>query len=312
MRDYGFATYDEKSGKRKEGSVNSKWPIFGPKYADIKHAFRTIHFTDTKQYPIRTSSAVSLPSVTSATYYYQNVISQFHGYEKILVATIPHGFDKRPVGYCTISGNFVKNKRCRWEYTKATDYYNLWPPAVTLNAVHTKTGPMASYMGSELEAIPIDYNTKDMPVFMNNSYDGITRTGSIDEPAVAYPNGTYWYLSQNAYQIPGENSSVADSTAKSRPPYSVEVDDTNVYLYRYYYWSDVYKRGYYKDDTRVSSDIRAREKAVIDYAGSEFDLTLYFCPYTFDDLLPKQYVAPILNVGIWDNDNWDNGKVYGI
>ena len=300
MSDYGFATYDEKSGKRIKGTVNSKWPIFGPKYGDISHAFRTIHFTDTKQYSLRTSPSVSLPDAV------QQGISQFHGYEKILVATIPHGFDKRPLGYCTINGGFMKNKRCRWEYTRVTDYYNWYAPSATLNGVVTKSGNMQMPMGLPLKAIVNADDTYDL--FSDNLYDGYTQ-GDI---AIAYPNNTPNWLGSNYYSIPGDNSSVADMRGVLRPPYAVEVDDTNVYLYRYYYWSDVYKRSYYHDGTRVIYDVRARETAVIDYAGSDFDLTLYFCPYTFDDLLPKQYVAPILNVGIWDNDNWDNGKVYGI
>lgn len=297
MSDYGFATFDERSGKRKQGEVNSKWPIFGPKYGDISHAFRTIHFTDTKQYPLRTSPSVSLPPVTSATGYYQNVVSQFHGYEKILVATVPHGFNKRPLGYCTINGNFVKNKRCRWDYTRTTDYYNLFPPSVVLNAVHMKNGPMASYMGSELVAIPTDQDSYELPVFVNNGYDeGVN--GAVTEPAVTYPDNTYWYLSSNIFQIPGDNSSTPDISSVSRPPYGVEIDDTNVYLYRYYYWCDVYKRGYYDDGDRVVADLRARETAVIDFAGSEFDLTLYLCPYSFDDLLPKEYVPEARNDGV--------------
>ena len=35
MSDYGFATYDERTGKR-IAKINSKYPVFGPKYADIK------------------------------------------------------------------------------------------------------------------------------------------------------------------------------------------------------------------------------------------------------------------------------------
>lgn len=295
MSDYGFATYDEKSGKRLEGVVNSKWPIFGPSYKQIKRAFRTIHFTDTQQYTFQTSSSVVLPPAQSSA------ISEYHAHEKVLIATIPHGFKKRPAGYVSISGRFVKNKRCRWEYVRSYDRWNFYPPSMTLNGIVTKSGNMQSFIGGYLRPTTDDGG---ISAFNDNYYDGYGE-GDI---AIAYPADAPGWLANNYYSIPGNNSSVEDQNGTERPPYGVEIDDENVYIYRYWYWSDVYKRDYLDG----AWDVRAREKAVIDYAGSDFDVTLYLCPYTFDDLLPKQYVAPILNVGIWDNDNWDNGKVYGI
>ena len=266
MSNYGFTTYDEKSGKRIEGVVNSKWPIFGPNYADIKNAFRTIHFTDTKQYDFRSSSSVSRPSAT------MNAISQFHGYEKVLVATIPHGYKKRPMGYATISGSFVKNTRGKWVYTRTTDYYNLFPPSLPPSQnVGTRSGNMQGFMNM----ISPTSTTGDFSVFDMNLFS---------DCGITYPDGIYYYLSENYYSIPGDDSSEEDIPGYNRPPYGIEIDDTNVYLYRYYYWSDVYKRDYYYDN-RVVWDIEARMYGVIDYAGSDFDLTIYLCPYSMEDLI---------------------------
>lgn len=264
MSDYGFATYDEKSGKRLEGVVNSKWPIFGPKYADIKNAFRTIHITDTKQYNFR-SSSISRPSAT------RNAITQYHGYEKVLIATIPHGYKKRPMGYATIAGSFMKNTRGRWAYTRITDYYNFFPPSATLNNVGTTSGNM---IGSG-DLIRPTSDTGDFNVFEMNPFS---------DCHISYPADTYWFLSDNYYIIPGNNSSTEDAFGYNRPPYSIEIDDTNVYLYRYYYWSDVWKRDYYYD-SRVVWDLEARMYGIIDYAGSDFDLTIYLCPYSMEELL---------------------------
>lgn len=266
MSDYGFATYDERSGKRIEGVVNSKWPIFGPEYADIKKAFKTIHITDTQQYNFRSSSSVSLPSAT------RNAISQYHGYEKVLVMTIPHGYKKRPLGYVTISGRFRKNTRGRWVYTRTTDYYNMFPPSSTLNGANSVEGNMQSAVGGGLRPTT---DTGDFSVFGMNPFS---------DCGITYPTDTYWYLAQNYYTIPGNNSSTEDGFGYERPPYSVEIDDTNIYVYRYYYWSDVYKRDYYYD-SRVVWDLRARMYGIIDYAGSDFDLTIYLCPYSMEDLL---------------------------
>ena len=267
MNDYGFATYDERSGKRIEGTVNSKWPIFGPNYADIKRAFRTIHITDTKQYSYRTSSSVSLPSAV------RNGISQYHGYEKILVATIPHGYKKRPLGYVTISGSFVKNTRGKWAYTRTTDYYGWYPPSATLYGVGTTTGNMQSSVGGGLRPLT---DTGDFSVFGMNPFSNCN---------ISYPADSYWYMVDNYYTIPGNNSSQEDGFGEERPPYGVEIDDNNVYLYRYYYWSDVYKRDYYNNGSNTVWDLRARMQGIIDYAGSDFDVTIYLCPYSMEDLV---------------------------
>ena len=266
MSDYGFATYDSKSGKKIEGSVNSKWPIFGPDYSDIKRAFKTVHIIDTKQYSYRTSSSVVLPSAS------RNSISQYHGYEKVLVATIPHGYKKRPLGYAIISGSFVKNTRGKWAYTRQTDYYNFFPPSATLYGVGVETGNMQNAVGGMLR--PTE-NAGDYTVFGMNPYSNCN---------ISYPNDSYWYMVDNYYSIPGDNSSLEDFMGQDRPPYEIEIDDNNVYLYRYYYWSDVYKRDYYYD-SRVIWDLRARMQGIVDYAGSEFDLTIYLCPYSMEDLL---------------------------
>lgn len=267
MSDYGFVTYDANTGKRLEASVNSKWPIFGPKYGDIKRAFRTIHFTDTKQYAYRTSSSVVLPPEQ------RGGISQYHGYEKVLIATIPHGYSRRPLGYATISGSYVKNTRSKWVYTRTTDNTGQFPPSGTLEAVQVGTGTMISNVGAPI--LPTS-STPSPGASFHDNYFGETLT---------YPAFPVAYLTDNHYQIPGNNAAAADGEGQYRPPYSVEIDDTNVYVYRYYYWSDVYKRDFYAYAGTTQFDVRARMSGIIDYAGSSFDVTIYLCPYSMGDLL---------------------------
>ncbi|MBQ1569591.1 MAG: hypothetical protein IIZ78_00600 [Clostridiales bacterium] len=266
MSDYGFATYD-KTGKKRTGSVNSKWPIFGPKYADIKRAFRTIHFTDTTQYDYRTSSSVVLPPAQ------RGGISQYHGYEKVLIATIPHGYKRRPLGYVTFSGSYVKNTRSKWVYTRTTDNTGQFPPSSTLQAVQVGTGTMISNVGAPI--LPTTATPSPGASFDDN-YFGET---------LSYPTFPVAFLVDNHYQIPGNNTSQPDGALHYRPPYGAEIDDTNVYIYRYYYWSDVYKRDYYSYSGTVQFDVRARMSGIIDYAGSSFDATIYLCPYSMEDLV---------------------------
>ena len=64
MSDYGFATYDEKNPKKRLGTINSKWPIFGPKYANISKTFKTVHINDTYSPSYKTKVC---PGVTART-----------------------------------------------------------------------------------------------------------------------------------------------------------------------------------------------------------------------------------------------------
>lgn len=270
MNDYGFMTYDE-SGKKIQGSVNSKWPIFGPKYGNIRNAFRTVHFTDLTQYDFRTSSSVVLPGELEMG------ISEYHAYEKVLVAAIPHEYKKRPVGYATIAGTFVKNTRGKWAYKREVDYYSDFPPSDTLYGVGPISGNMQNSAGTMIRATN---SSGTMSTFNINAFTD----ANITYPTSQY-EAVFRWLTLNTFSIPGNNSSTADYVGYYRAPYAIEIDDENVYLYRYYYWCDVYKRHFYRDSTRVVRDLRARMQGVIDYAGSDFDLTIYLCPYNMEDLI---------------------------
>lgn len=269
MSDYGFATYDEKTGKKKEGSVNSKWPIFGPRYDQIKRAFKTIHFTDTKSYSIR-SASLSLPPQNE-----DGAKTEYHGYEKVLIATIPHGYKKRPMGYATITGSFNKNTRGRWEYVRQFDNWGLWPASTTLNSTRSESGMMQTNVGYGLR--PLE-TTSARDAFYDNIFQNCGMT---------YPNDLYgepmegMYIADGYFYVPGNNSSTPDDGSKPRYPYTVEIDATNIYVYRWYYWCDVWTRIYVSD----GFDIRGRFKGIIDYAGSSFDMTIYLAPYSMEDLV---------------------------
>ena len=279
MNNYGFMTFDD-NGKKIEGAVNSKWPIFGPNYSDIKRAFRTIHLTDTKQYDYKTSPSVVLPSIPSGNGE-KYATSEFHGYEKVLVATIPHGYKKRPLGYVSISGVFVKNTRGKWAYNRYYDRHNDFPPSATLYGVGVTRGTMQSCMGSEIRGA---FSQGAFTIFSSNPFNA---------SSISYPTSQYWGFTWlgsnygNDFSVPGNNSATPDVFgAEYRPPYVIEIDDENVYVYRYYYWCDVYKRYFYRNDYGYDqADLRARMQGIIDYAGSDFDVTIYLCPYSMEDLI---------------------------
>ena len=110
MSDYGFATYDDKSGKKRLGSVNSKWPIFGPKYANIDKCFKTIHISETYMPNYKTAD-LPQPVIPSGSYYAYN---DYRWHEKQLIYQYEHGYDFRPVGYAVFSGDMTVNVNFRW------------------------------------------------------------------------------------------------------------------------------------------------------------------------------------------------------
>lgn len=306
MADYGFTTYDPQT-ERIAGIVNSKYPIFGARYDQIERCYKTFHLSDNYSQTLQTAS-LSLPPATAG----QTTKNEYHAYIKTLLKKVPHGFKKIPLGYATIVGSVIKNTKMSLEYTKVNDSLNAFPASFSSTGSHT-TGafPVISSAGEVLRQATTQGSYSN---FANNTMN-ISRTAG-DTIDIVVPNNYPMTLNDYGTQvIPGNNSSTPDLWSDERYPYSVEVDDTYVYIYRWTYWADIYSR-YYENTTQsgtvISWDVRARSKGAIDYAGSEVDITIYLCPYSFNDLLPKT-ITPVdpSTIGIWDADYWDGGKVWG-
>lgn len=268
MSDYGFATYYDRGKNRVKGVINSKWPIFGPMYSDIKKAFKTIHITDTYQQDYVNSSNVRLPDAPGGGQGYGYAELRDNGTIRNLVATIPHGYGYRPVGYIQFSGVVRQNTRCKWKYDNVVDYYSSFLPSMS---------PIYN-----LSSEDVGYTSAPGFIYPLNGSGGYIR--GYGEFRINYPDNVYYYL-KNPYGL-----WVVDMFSQGFSgfsPYEVEIDDKNIYIYRNTYWVDNYGRyfsysDYYK---RVVSDYRARSQGVMDWAGSEIDLTIYLCPYKMEDLV---------------------------
>lgn len=261
MSDYGFATYD-KGGKRRTGSVNSKWPIFGPRYADIKRAFRTIHFTDTYTQTYYNSPNVELPPANN----YQEDMDR--GSFRQLVATIPHGYGFRPLGYVSFSGSFSRNIRCKWDYVRAVDTRGNWAPSAVVTSYQNVTQGGISSFGGIIATLQ---QTSVVPPFSPNMFD----VNYVDN---VYPGLKNEWPSSSLY---------ITLEAQTVQPYEAEIDENNIYIYRITYWVDKYGRWYRSESGQYgyTEDCRARSQGVVDWAGSEFDATIYLCPYRMEDLV---------------------------
>lgn len=276
MSDYGFATYDEKNSRRRIASINSKWPIFGPEYNNIANAYKTYHITDTTSSVAKNVNlGISKPTASFS------VNSAYH-YDKIEVFRTKHGFKKRPMGYATFLGNIEKNVRC---------YINQYHEGGSggfggdfeLSGVNNATIPIFSSMQFPMSTAYTSTGYDPLETTLEDSvftiYDGSSYfpRGDLRVPTdvVSRVKTTYVMYDGNDpddIPVPGGGYSL--------PPYSVEITDTDLILYKNVYSCDVWWRF-----DNGSSRIYDRIKGITDFAGSEVDITVFLCPYTMEDLL---------------------------
>lgn len=276
MSDYGFATYDERNYNRKEGVVNSKWPIFGPKYNDISNSYKTYHFSDTTSSVAKNVDlGLSAPGNGGSTYKYH--------YIKTEIFRRKHGYKKRPLGYVVFTGNVVKNVRC---YIK--QYYENGSPAYggyfEFSGVNTATIPvMSSLQGAMRTAYTsTGYNgyatTLEDGVF--TIYDGST---SFPQGDIKVPTSVVSRV-KISYHMYDDNDDTGIPPAPGGynclPPYTVEITDEDIVVYKNVYNCDVW----YRTDSG-STRVYDRVKGITDFAGTEVDMTVILCPYTMEDLL---------------------------
>ena len=275
MSDYGFATFDEKTG-RNDMKINSKWPVFGPEYSKISQQFKTINLVDTHTESVKTAS-LSVPSLTynwtqSGTQYdiwYGESIYTTYVDEEIY--RYEHGFKFRPLGYYTIAGNLTKNIRVNLVQTNVAGGAN-YGGNFTINTVLSKSAMVVPQRNGMREATNA-YNTlwtSSLVVPMSQNAGG-TATENVLIPNAclgifsSYPNTTELHSDYDA----------------DYSPYRVEIDDTYVKVIRRTAWGDHIVRAGYQNG---NLNIRQRTKAIEDYAGTVVDITVYLIPYSMEDI----------------------------
>lgn len=275
MSDYGFATYDEKSGKLAE-KINSKYPIFGPEYKGIDAQYRTINIVETVQNsPDNIDELSSWPNRNTEYWLdgtwvgYSNAIR----HKDTLITKFEHHLGYRPLCYYWVTGTIVQNCRCgMYQYLASGSGYG---GEFSRSKTFTRTGKVGAAM---------NYMTQtDTPqgYIWQNQYVGISASSSIygydSSYQIQIPNACF-----PAFSEPEYNSwEVIDSLAGNQPYYAV-VDDKEVKIYRRHWWSDHMCR---VGTSRTGSpDARQRAKCIIDYAGTNVDITVYLVPYSLEDL----------------------------
>lgn len=280
MSDYGFATYDGAIKSKLGGVVSSKYPVFGPKYDNLANMYRTIHIIDNAEQPV--SRVTDAPSYGGSGYLGRTSKT---GSEKKLIVSFRHGLGYRPVGYAYISGKVVKTVRSsvqqwadmnsEWEYLVGGDFGPLYANNTTTTEVYpsmkTQMNDGNVGVGGALYAsgFTMGYPTADLVVPKRCAWTmNASDAGFFEYDFMATLNIRY-------------------STDWREFPYSVEIDEEYVKIYRRVCWA--YYR--YRKQGNISTsgigayDIKMDLKGIEDYSGTELDITFYLCPYRMEDLL---------------------------
>lgn len=279
MSDYGFVTYDEKTGRVSE-KINSKYPIFGPEYKNIATQFRTIRLVETtERSPDDISSSVAVPGWQNewedGYWYGKNYVQRTVEEE---VFSYKHNLGKRPLGYYTVTGTITRNVRADLVqkvqagsgYGGKFNIYKNLTISRTLRPVPNTMTELAfgSNVGFWNYSIVQPYNNKSWADY-------------VDYQCINIPNAC---LSAFA-NTPGQSNLLGDDDRNANgdiiDPYRVVIDDEKVHIYKRYHWVDNITRSGKKNG---SLDIRQRTKAIEDFAGSTIDITVYLVPFSEGDL----------------------------
>lgn len=307
MSDYGFKTVKGNKNGGKDTAINAKFPMMGFDMGHRPSAYITFHISDTKTNPIANASNTpgyvapssivnNLAGIGIGFYDPQGRVWQMQGgsnktsgFVKELIYEYEHGYNFRPACYGTITGSL-----------------NL---QTTTNAIGTPISGKYYFNGNLSNS-----NWNLMSAF--NTTSTSRSQGFNDGNLFPYMNGMrtiyggtlnnhmfhYMMWASDVPSTSTTNTSVKDgiarlttlyfnNTVSGEYPYSFEVDDKYIRIYRTYYWSEVYGRLYF-DHTFYDSGYNyryviedyVRAKQVEQLAGSEVDITIMLFPYKMEDL----------------------------
>lgn len=295
MSDYGFKTSDD----NRATVLNAKNPIFGFDMQHTPRAFKTFHIVDTKTSPIHTGSVATPDPQPSNTWGYAQNMD--YGTIRELITKVKHGYGFRPVGYATISGTMKYSLNVHFDQTQRAGSYG-----GNYSKNLTKTKGQTDYI-----LVP---NMSGIP------YASITGSGMF-LPSVNLTeqdfSGSLWpydYPRQVMTLMAFGPTYAPELESESGMPkcIEVEIDEEYIYFYRSYGWSDTIRRAKFTYSGSTSQDIQERVKISEQYTGSEYNVTVYLCPFPIEELLTSTN-APVspTNIGVWDESLWDSGKEWG-
>lgn len=275
MSDYGFKTSDD----NRATVLNAKNPIFGFDMQHKPRAFKTFHIVDTKTSPIHTGSvATPDPRPVNSWGYSQNMD---YGIIRELITQVKHGYPFRPVGYATISGTMKYSLNVHFDQTQRAGSYG-----GNYSKSLTKTKGQTDYI-----LVP---NMSGIPYAAITGSNIFTPSVNLTEQDFSGSLWPYPYPKQvmtlNAYgPIFAPELASESGTPKC---IEVEIDDEYIYFYRSYAWSDTIRRAKFTYNGSTSEDIQERVKIAEQYTGSEYNITVYLCPFPLEELLTSTKRIP--------------------
>lgn len=314
MSDYGFKTVKNNKNGGKDTAINAKFPMLGFDLSHRPYAYITFHITDTKDNPLPTAqntpgyTSPSLPAVNSLenlNWYFTGVsasdrryvkggANRTSGFVKELIYQFEHGYDFRPACYGTVTGKINRGVRTQAVGNMTSAPHNMPAPAGNfwingrlsdgnwnkMASFETFTEPtrssvLYSYMNGMKSVDGGQMNYHDLHYLL---FAREVPTSSSESNAIK--NTVYW-LTNNYFS----NSQAGEY------PYSFEVDNKYIKIYRTYYWGEAYGRIYF-DETfwdgsynwRQEMKDYLRVKQVEELAGSEIDINIMMFPYQMEDL----------------------------
>ena len=264
MSDYGFTTKDQNG----MNAVNAKNPIFGFDMGHQPMAFKTFRFRDTNTYPIQSGNP-GTPNPTGSGWIYAETQSSGAITETLLKRK--HGYNFRPVGYAVITGTWKISSRVMVTQTQR---------AGTWGGNYSVELPQRDIISYELT--PNQFNHIWVSSTGVSPMSGsMVFLGETDFPRTIW---SYNYPKSVMTGMPwGSDGSMW--ALKTDDPIWVEFDDTYIYIKRKRTWTDCIRRCKFTWRGTTDQDIQERVKATAQFTGSQFDVTVYLCPFPLKELL---------------------------
>lgn len=311
MSDYGFKTVKNNKNGGKDTAINAKFPMMGFDMSHRPSSYITFHITDAKTNPIATAGNTPGYSAPSSTvnnltnlgfgfydpqgnlWQLQGGANKTSGYVKTLIYQYEHGYNFRPACYGTITGTLnlqvttnaigtpVAGKYY-WEGSLYNDNWNL------MSAFNTTSTRQALSGGGDL----FPY-MNGMKAIYGGALNEHTFNYSMPANSVPTTSSTKDAVQNGIFRLTTYH--FTNNILNGEYPYSFEVDDKYIKIYRTYYWNETYGRLYFDhtfSDTdsygtynwRYYIEDYVRAKQVEQTYGSEIDITIMLFPYKMEDL----------------------------
>ena len=257
--------------------MNGKWPILGFDIDNIKQAFRTTRIVDTSDNQFY-DSGNTLPDISSLNFGYGENVK--YGTVKKLAAKYEHGYTYAPMGYYTVTGNYVVRSKANLVQNASGTYSSSYGGSYDVSG-YNNLSPTDSATGDILYPKMNSFNPNGYGVSQFAYINGVSIGISARNPDLVVPSNNPFYRNYaNDGEVNLANPEIASKI-------TVEVDEKYVYIYNNYRWYDTWRRYVFFDGSYDPSlgDVSDRLKIVADTSGSVYEVNVYLTPYNIEEMI---------------------------